>query len=171
MTRHGGALSADKVLQALAAMGTPVSMLDEPTAEDLPFLLGCLLASTEAALHQAGPDALKQAVEGYRGQIAGPDSGFAQVLQGRINVLAMQLKEHPVPAGEDTGALEASAQAAMASSELLAVHVLSLPDGTGERAEPAMVREVLRDAKQMLGHARRRFDHVVQVLRGRGVKL
>ena len=171
MTRHGGDLTTDKVLQALAAMGTPVAMVDEPTAEDLPFLLGCLLASTEAALHRAEPEALKLAADGYRGQIAGPESGFVQVLQGRINVLAMQLKEHPVPAGENTGALDAAAEAAMTSSAMLAVHVLSLPDGTGQRAEPAMFREVLRDAKRFLGNTRRRFEHVLQMMRGRGVNL
>lgn len=171
MTRYGGDLTADKVLQALTAMGTPVASLDEVTEQDLPFLLGCLLASTEAALHRAEPEALKLAAEGYRGQIAGPDSGFVQVLQGRINVLALQLKDHPVGVGENTGALDAAAEAAMTSSAMLAVHVLSLPDSTGRRAEPAMLREVLRDARRFLGHARRRFERVLQVMRGRGVDL
>jgi hypothetical protein len=164
-------LTTDKVLQALAAMGTPVVMVDEPTAEDLPILLGCLLASTEAALHQAEPEALKLVADGYRGQISGPESGFVQALGDRINVLAMQLEDHPVPVGENTGALDAAAEAAMTSNAMLAVHVLSLPDSTGKRAEPAMLREVLREAKRFLGNTRRRFEHVLQMMRRRGINL
>ena len=80
MTRLGGDLTADKVLRALAAMGTPSLSLDEPTPDDLPYLLGCLLALTEAGLHQADPEALKLVTDGYRAQITGPGSGFAQVL-------------------------------------------------------------------------------------------
>lgn len=169
MSRHGGELTVDKVLQALAAMGTPTLMLDEPTNENLPYLLGCLLASTEAALCLADPQAMKLVTDGYRRQIVGPESGFVQALQGRAGLLAMQLKEHPVQHGKGTGAIAAAAESAMATGALLGVHVMTLPDRTGRAAEPALLSEMLREAKRWLGATRRAFDRVTQVMRGRGV--
>lgn len=65
----------------------------------------------------------------------------------------------PRPFATDATCVQGSGPAAVSSAS------------TGRRPEPVMVREVLRDAKQMLGHVRRRFDHVIQMLRGRGVNL
>lgn len=99
--RLGGQLTTDNLLQALAALGTPaVLVADEPTRADFLELLGCLLASTEAALTGMDPAELTAVRDGYRSQIGNSDDGVLRLLTARLDVLVLQLNAHPTaPAG------------------------------------------------------------------------
>jgi hypothetical protein len=132
-------------------------------------LLGCLLASTEAALMGIDTPELTAVRDGYRSQIDNGDDGTLRLLPARLDLLVLQLAAHPSTPVGDVGAARAASQAAMAANGLLGVHLLTRPDQTGRLAEPALLREFLREVKQHVANTRRGFDRVLDTLRGRGV--
>ncbi|XTZ13895.1 hypothetical protein ACQSSU_20575 [Micromonospora echinospora] len=172
--RHGGPLTPDRVLQALSALGTPVVMLDEPTPDDLPRLLGQLTASLEAALdeHAMGnPDQVKQFGEGYAEQLANDGLGAAKLINARLTTIAFQLEDSHTDDGGEVLPFEAAAQASMAAASLIAYQLYVVPDRTGQRADDSVLREFLRDARRSFGNAKRSYDRLVDKLKGRGFRV
>ncbi|MBC9000481.1 hypothetical protein [Micromonospora aurantiaca (nom. illeg.)] len=169
-TRHGGPLTADRVLQALAALGTPTVMLDDPTPDDLPALLGQLTASVEAGLHDHASDVheIEQFAEGYARQLDNDGLGAARLMDARLRVMAFQLRDTTMDDGAEVLPLKAAGQAAMAASGLIGYQLLSMPDSTGRPADERFQRELLRGARRFLGEARRSYDRLVAYLKGRG---
>jgi hypothetical protein len=165
--RLGGQLTTDNLLQTLAALGTPaVLVADEPTRADFLELLGCLLASTEAALMGMDPAELTTVRDGYRSQIGNSDDGVLRLLSTRLNLLPAAGR---TPDIADRRCRVWSAPRARPRWQRTgsSVHQLTRPDQTGRPAESAPGS--LREVKQHVANTHRGFDRVLDILRGRGV--
>lgn len=172
-TRHGGPLTTERLLEALRVLGTPVVMVDEPTPDDLPQLLGCLAASVDAAVHEQAmePGAVEQFVEGYSDQLASDPVGAAWAIDSRLRLMALQLRHPTVTSGQDVIAFQSAAEAAMAASSLVSFQLLCQPDASGQRAPQSAIRERLRAGRRFLVDAKRSCDRLIEYLKGRGFQV
>ncbi|MBV1852728.1 hypothetical protein [Catellatospora tritici] len=170
-TRPGGALTADMLRRALAALGAPVAKSDQPPDDDIPALLGALTATVEAAVHDHLNEVreLERFTAAYGRQLAGHALSDVQLVAQRLGVASDQLRPPSVVSGHPVPAIAGAADAAQVAHALLSYQISLLDDPTAAQALTDAQAESLHIALEASRQARAHLDTVAANARQRGL--